>query len=228
MQAQTITPLCGRCTQLHRERHSRTSATPSLLSSTTQSRRKVPMTLLLHITQLFAGTCQDSRQWKILRTYRLSQDSLAADSGVRWKNYLFKIERVLVDVADSSDNEVRVRAYGFHMQATSADQQTVQKPSAACVQCRFDSDASIFVNAECEPCSSDESNALDDHTRVCLQTEASEHCSESIWFPTSRPPTAAGLMMILLLFLQKQNLASAIYLFGLGTRLSGQGLKYMR
>jgi hypothetical protein len=29
----------------------------------------------------------------------------------------------------------------------------------------------------------------------------------------------------LLLFLQKQNLASAIYLFGLGTRLSGQGLK---
>jgi hypothetical protein len=32
----------------------------------------------------------------------------------------------------------------------------------------------------------------------------------------------------LLLFLQKQNLASAIYLFGLGTRLSGQGLKHMR
>jgi hypothetical protein len=29
------------------------------------------------------------------------------------------------------------------------------------------------------------------------------------------------MMMILLLFLQKQNLASAIYLFGLGTRLSG-------
>ena len=35
-------------------------------------------------------------------------------------------------------------------------------------------------------------------------------------------------MMILLLFLQKQNLASAIYLFGLGTRLSGPGLKHMR
>ena len=36
------------------------------------------------------------------------------------------------------------------------------------------------------------------------------------------------MMMILLLFLQKQNLASAIYLFGLGTRHSGQGLKHMR
>ena len=39
---------------------------------------------------------------------------------------------------------------------------------------------------------------------------------------------AVLMMMILLLFLQKQNLASAIYLFGLGTRLSGQGLKHMR
>ena len=29
------------------------------------------------------------------------------------------------------------------------------------------------------------------------------------------------MMMILLLFSQKQNLASALYLFGLGTRLSG-------
>ena len=36
------------------------------------------------------------------------------------------------------------------------------------------------------------------------------------------------VMMILLLFLQKQNLASTIYLFGLGTRLSGPGLKHMR
>ena len=36
------------------------------------------------------------------------------------------------------------------------------------------------------------------------------------------------MQMILLLFLQKQNLASAIYLFGLGTRLSGPGLKHMR
>jgi hypothetical protein len=39
---------------------------------------------------------------------------------------------------------------------------------------------------------------------------------------------AVAVMMILLLFLQKQNLASVIYLFGLGTRLSGQGLKHMR
>ena len=32
----------------------------------------------------------------------------------------------------------------------------------------------------------------------------------------------------LLLFLQKQNLATAIYLFGLGTLLPGPGLKHMR
>jgi hypothetical protein len=33
------------------------------------------------------------------------------------------------------------------------------------------------------------------------------------------------MMIILLLFLQKQSLASAIYLFRLGTLLSGPGLK---
>jgi hypothetical protein len=36
------------------------------------------------------------------------------------------------------------------------------------------------------------------------------------------------VMIVLLLFLQKQNLANAIYLFGLGTLLSGLGLKHMR
>jgi hypothetical protein len=34
--------------------------------------------------------------------------------------------------------------------------------------------------------------------------------------------------IVLLLFLQKQNLANAIYLFGLGTLLSGLGSKHMR
>jgi len=38
-----------------------------------------------------------------------------------------------------------------------------------------------------------------------------------------RPARPSSMMMILLLFLQKQNLVSAIYLFGLGTRLSGPG-----
>ena len=37
-----------------------------------------------------------------------------------------------------------------------------------------------------------------------------------------------GRSIVLLLFLQKQNLANAIYLFGLGTLLSGLGLKHMR
>jgi len=41
-------------------------------------------------------------------------------------------------------------------------------------------------------------------------------------------PAVRSRRMSLLLFLQKQNLASAIYLFGLGTRLSGPGLKHMR
>ena len=34
-----------------------------------------------------------------------------------------------------------------------------------------------------------------------------------------------SLMIILVLFLQKQSLASAVYLFGLGTLLTGPGLK---
>ena len=37
-----------------------------------------------------------------------------------------------------------------------------------------------------------------------------------------------GRSIVLLLFLQKQNLATAIYLFGLGTLLTGLGLKHMR
>ena len=37
-----------------------------------------------------------------------------------------------------------------------------------------------------------------------------------------------GRSIVLLLFLQKQNLANAIYLIGLGTLLSGLGLKHMR
>ncbi len=34
--------------------------------------------------------------------------------------------------------------------------------------------------------------------------------------------------IVLLLFLQKQNLATSIYLFGLGTLLTGLGLKHMQ
>jgi hypothetical protein len=50
--------------------------------------------------------------------------------------------------------------------------------------------------------------------------EFSMGCSQSLQL---------GVMMIvLLLFLQKQKLATAIYLFGLGTLLSGLGLKHMR
>ena len=40
--------------------------------------------------------------------------------------------------------------------------------------------------------------------------------------------TSPPFFVVLLLFLQKQNLANAIYLFGLGTLLSGLGLKHMR
>jgi hypothetical protein len=39
----------------------------------------------------------------------------------------------------------------------------------------------------------------------------------------SAPPTP--LMILLLLFLQKQSLAFAVYLFGIGTLLTGPGLK---
>ena len=40
--------------------------------------------------------------------------------------------------------------------------------------------------------------------------------------------TIENRSIVLLLFLQKQNLATAIYLFGLGTLLTGLGLKHMR
>ena len=47
--------------------------------------------------------------------------------------------------------------------------------------------------------------------------------------PLPGSPEAGNKKMInLLLFLQKQKLATAIYLFGLGTLLSGPGLKHMR
>ena len=36
---------------------------------------------------------------------------------------------------------------------------------------------------------------------------------------------AEGMMILLLLFLQKQSLAFAVYLFGIGTLLTGPGLK---
>jgi hypothetical protein len=41
-------------------------------------------------------------------------------------------------------------------------------------------------------------------------------------------PESLYLMIVLLLFLQNQNLATAIYLSGPGTLLSGLGLKHMR
>ena len=50
--------------------------------------------------------------------------------------------------------------------------------------------------------------------------------------PRSVPPDMCGCAgecsrsIVLLLFLQKQNLATAIYLFGLGTLLTGLGLKH--
>jgi hypothetical protein len=43
--------------------------------------------------------------------------------------------------------------------------------------------------------------------------------------PGLHMPSVCGVMIILLLFLQKQSLASAVYLFGFGTLLSGPGLK---
>jgi hypothetical protein len=46
--------------------------------------------------------------------------------------------------------------------------------------------------------------------------------------PTVEGFFAGVMMIVLLLFLQKQNLANTIYLFGLGTLLSGLGLKHMR
>ena len=49
------------------------------------------------------------------------------------------------------------------------------------------------------------------------------------WLPScSGSQLATCRSIVLLLFLQEQNLATAIYLFGLGTLLTGLGLKHMR
>jgi len=80
---------------------------------------------------------------------------------------------------------------------------------------------------------SDLANVFVDVHMVALswRVDDSSHISssgESVWIWMRSLVTMSRVMMILLLFLQKQNLASAIYLFGLGTRLSGHGLKHMR
>ena len=54
------------------------------------------------------------------------------------------------------------------------------------------------------------------------------NCRYFINPPPGSPEAGNKKMINLLLFLQKQKLATAIYLFGLGTLLSGPGLKHMR
>ena len=84
-------------------------------------------------------------------------------------------------------------------------------------------------------------------SRVCARTSThprTNSCGSGL--PASRAPALwvrrpeflcsedvhwrklAHRSIVLLLFLQKQNLATAIYLFGLGTLLTGLGLKHMR
>jgi hypothetical protein len=47
----------------------------------------------------------------------------------------------------------------------------------------------------------------------------------SVSSESGETPAMTSVMIILLLFLQKQSLASTVYLFGLGTLLTGPGLK---
>ena len=64
---------------------------------------------------------------------------------------------------------------------------------------------------------------------VSLSRRGSRRTRERTASLASHARPGSNLMMIdLLLFLQKQKLATAIYLFGLGTLLSGPGLKHMR
>jgi len=72
-------------------------------------------------------------------------------------------------------------------------------------------------------------------TWICGQRLTSEHVSlggsRQAAEVVARPSESAWARVQptnLLLFLQKQNLATAIYLFGLGTLLTGLGLKHMR
>ena len=75
-------------------------------------------------------------------------------------------------------------------------------------------------------------------TMTCCNLVGTVGMQAELWhtdqYSYHRHPASSSLCcsgyrsIVLLLFLQKQNLATAIYLFGLGTLLTGLGLNHMR
>jgi len=144
---------------------------------------------------------------EILRTSLLSERRLDGSRTVLTaKNYLFKIEHVQVDVADSEEKDVAVRVYGFHMRARQVQQgpnnvQTWAPPVSACVLCSFASSPALFTEAKCVPCADNDVESVQQNVRVCLREDPSSAparmqyedllpCAESLALPTRRASTA--------------------------------------
>jgi hypothetical protein len=62
--------------------------------------------------------------------------------------------------------------------------------------------------------------SFSDLTRLGILNRSSKRLHDAAWRTIWRQIAIRKMMIVLLLFLQKQNLANAIYLFGLGTLLS--------
>ena len=143
---------------------------------------------------------------EILRTSLLSERRLERTARVlAAKNYLYKVEHVQVDVADSEEKDIAVRVYGFHMEARQLQQapsnvQTWTAPVSACVRCTFGSTAALFTEAECGACFDNDAEFAQKHMRVCVRRDpaaAAEQqyadslpCAEYLALPTYREATA--------------------------------------
>ena len=91
--------------------------------------------------------------------------------------------------------------------------------STSLVHCHLDSKAHVG-NLTVEVSNNGQDFSADGISHVVLAAAS--------WRILSLQPSSGHQSINLLLFLQKQNLATAIYLFGLGTLLTGLGLKHMR
>ena len=67
--------------------------------------------------------------------------------------------------------------------------------------------------------------ALEEGRSEFIQNLSVSACDNEIIYVSRNQNDMTLLMILLLLFLQKQSLAFAVYLFGIGTLLTGPGLK---
>lgn len=142
---------------------------------------------------------------EIIRTSLLSERRLdaAPSSMLLAKTYMYAIEHVQVDVADSDRAEIAVRAYGFHTQVTRASGAPGwSAPASVCIECVFESDPTLFTSARCEACALDASPVefVRQHVRLCMRSEPDKMprerplpCADALELPT-QSDTVAGFV----------------------------------